>query len=106
MSNYNIVAGTTAELRFQLLEAGSPIDLSGCTVTLILSDKSGTTIASPGTVTITDATTGKVQLAPADATIFVAINGPYMARWKVVDASTKIYYVPTGSRDIWNILGV
>lgn len=106
MSYYNIVAGTTAALRFQLLEAGAPIDLSGCTVTLVLSDKTGTTVATPGTVTITDATTGKIQLAPTDVNVFVAASGPYLARWKVVDAATKIYYVPTGSRDVWNIVGV
>lgn len=105
MAKYTIVAGTTTALRFQLLEAGSPINLLGCTVSLLLSDRFGTTVASPGTVSITDSTNGKVQLAPTDTTIFDATKSPYTARWKITDASSKISYVPTGARDIWEIVG-
>lgn len=105
MANFVIVAGTTSNLRFQLLEAGSPINLLGCTVTLLLSDRSGVTITSPGTITITDSDLGKVQLAPTSASVFVSANSPYTARWKITDASTKVSYVPTGPRDIWEIVG-
>ncbi len=105
MANYVIVAGTTSDLRFQLLEAGSPINLLGCTVALLLSDKSGNTISSPGTVLIIDSAEGKVQLTPSGTTVFVSANSPYTARWKITDASGKISYVPTGSRDIWEIVG-
>jgi hypothetical protein len=105
MSHYKIIAGTTAPLRFQLLEAGAPIDLTGSTVTLLLSDKTGATVTSPGTVTVTTAVDGKVELAPTDVNVFVAANGPYLARWKVVDVGAKIYYVPTGPRDVWEING-
>ena len=105
MANYSIVAGTTSDLRFQLLEAGAPINLLGCTVTLLLSDRLGQTIFNPGTVTIVDSATGKVQLAPSGISVFNAANGPYLARWKIVDASTKISYVPTGHRDVWEIIG-
>jgi hypothetical protein len=104
MSQYTIIAGTTSPLRFQLLEAGSPIDLTDITVTLLLSDKTGTTV-NAGTVTVLDADTGKVQLAPTDTSVFVAANGPYSARWKLTDASSKISYVPTGPRDVWTIIG-
>lgn len=103
---YVIVAGTTGDLKFQLLEAGSPINLFGCTVALILSDNSGNAIASPGTVSIIDSTNGKVQLTPTNSSVFVAANGPYMARWQVTDASSKIFYVPTGPRDVWEIVAV
>jgi hypothetical protein len=103
---YTIISGTTALLRFQLLEAGSPIDLSGCTVTLLLSDKTGTAVTSPGTVTIEDATNGEVSLTPTNTAVFDSTLGPYMARWKIVDPSTKVYYVPSSAtRDIWNIVG-
>lgn len=105
MANYTIVAGTTTALRFQLLEAGSPINLLGCTVDLLLADRTGTTVASPGTVSITDSDNGKVELVPTDASVFVATNSPYTARWKITDASTKISYVPTGHRDVWEIVG-
>jgi hypothetical protein len=103
--NYTIVAGTTSVLRFQLLEAGSPINLLACTVELLLSDRLGNTIASPGTVSITDSDEGKVQLAPIDTSVFNATISPYTARWKVTDASGKISYVPTGPRDIWEVVG-
>jgi hypothetical protein len=102
---YTIVAGTTSDIRFQLLEAGSPINLLACTVTLLLSDRLGNTIAAPGTVTITDSAEGKVQLAPASTTVFDATKSPYVARWKITDGSGKISYVPTGPRDIWEIVG-
>lgn len=105
MAHYTIVAGTTTAIRFQLLEAGSPINLLGCTVALLLSDRTGTTVASPGTITITDSDNGKVELAPTDANVFVSANSPYTARWKITDASTKISYVPTGPRDVWEIIG-
>lgn len=105
MSHYSLVAGTTTPIRFQLLEAGSPIDLSGSTVTLLLSDKAGVNISNPGTVTVTDAINGKIALAPTDINVFTAANGPYLARWKIVDSSSKISFVPTGPRDIWGIVG-
>jgi hypothetical protein len=105
MANYTIVAGTTANLRFQLLESGSPINLLGVTVELLLSDRTGTAISNPGVVTVTDSDEGKVQLAPTNTSVFVAANSPYTARWKLTDASSKISYVPTGPRDIWEIVG-
>lgn len=101
---YNIVSGTTAPVRFQLLEAGNPINLAGCTVALLLSDRSGFTITSPGTVTITDTTNGKVQLAPSSVNVFNAQNSPYSARWQITDSNGLISYCPNGSRDTWNII--
>lgn len=104
MPQYNIIAGTTTAIQFQLLSGGAPIVLTGYTVTLLLTNKLGVTVATPGTVTVTDAPNGKVQLAPTDATIFIAANSPYSARWKLVDGSAKISYVPSGPRDVWNIV--
>lgn len=106
MANYTIVAGTTTALSFQLLESGSPINLLGCTVALLLADRTGATVSSPGTVSITDSDEGKVQLLPTDANVFVAANSPYTARWRITDGSTRISYVPTGPRDVWEIIGV
>jgi hypothetical protein len=56
-------------------------------------------------VTIIDEDEGKVQLTPASTSVFDATKSPYTARWKIVDGSTKISYVPTGHRDIWEIVG-
>lgn len=105
MAKYDIVDGTTAVIQFQLLEEGAAINLTGVTVSLLLSDRTGTTVTSPGTVVITDAATGKVQLTPTGTTTFVADNGPYYARWKLTDGGGKISYVPTALRDVWNIVG-
>lgn len=105
MSHYNIVEGTTSEITFQLLEDGSPINLSNITVELLLADRTGTAIANPGTVTVIDAANGKVQLTPAGASVFDSGSGPYHARWKLTAVSGKISYVPSGPRDIWMIQG-
>lgn len=105
MSVYDIVAGTSNVLQFQLIENGTAIPLTNITVTLLLEDRTGTTVSSPGTVTVTDATNGKVQFAPADTTVFVATLGPYYARWKLTDGSGLISYVPSSIRDVWNIVG-
>jgi hypothetical protein len=105
MAHYVIVAGTTAPLRFQLLESGAPINLTNIDVELLLSDRNGTTISSPGTVTVTDAENGKVELSPTGVNVFVSSNSPYTARWKLTDLSSKISYVPTGPRDVWEIVG-
>lgn len=105
MASYDIVEGTSTALVFQLLEAGAPINLLNVTVALLLSDRTGTTVASPGTVSVVDEAEGKVQLLPTDNTVFVAANGPYSARWKLTDLSDRDSYVPSTSRDIWNIIG-
>jgi hypothetical protein len=104
MAMYDIVAGTTTPLQFQLLEDGSPINLLNVTVALLLSDRTGATVSNPGTVTVTDEDEGKVQLAPASVNVFVSADGPYQARWKLTGAS-GISYVPSSNRDVWNIIG-
>lgn len=103
---YDIVETTTHAIKFQLLEDLVPIDVTGCTVTLLLTDRSGTTVAAPGAVTVVDSTSGTVQFVPTDATIFVATASPYYARWKIVDGSGKISFVPTSNKDVWNIVGI
>lgn len=104
--NYVIVAGTTGNLQFQLLEGGNPINLTGCTVILLLNDCNGNAIASPGTITVIDPTNGKVQLTPASTSTFSSGTSPYMARWEVTTGGSQIFYVPTGPRDTWEIVGI
>lgn len=103
---YDIVEGTTNVLQFQLIENGTAIPLTNITVSLLLEDRTGTAVPSPGTVTITDITNGKVQFAPTSTAVFVASNAPYYARWKLVDNSGLISYVPTSNRDVFNIVGL
>lgn len=92
-------------LQFQLIENGTAIPLTNITVTLLLEDRTGTPVASPGTVTIVDTVNGKVQFAPTSTTVFVATLGPYYARWKLTDSGGLISYVPSSIRDVWNIVG-
>lgn len=105
MSVYDVVEGTSNVLQFQLIENGAAIPLTNITVTLLLEDRTGAAIVSPGTVTIVDAINGKVQFAPTSTLVFVASLGPYYARWKLTDGSGLISYVPSSIRDVWNIVG-
>jgi hypothetical protein len=102
---YDIVAGTTTPLQFQLIEAGAVIDLTSITVTLLLNDRIGNTVFGAGTVTITDAPNGKIQFTPASNSIFTTALGPYYARWVLTTAGGLVGYVPTTIRDVWNIVG-
>jgi hypothetical protein len=105
MPHYPITAGTTIALRFQLLEASSPINLTGCTVTLLLSDRNGEEVEDPGTVSIIEEEEGTVQLLPTDENVFVIGDSPYSARWVITDGAARVSHVPTGPRDIWEITG-
>lgn len=103
---YDIVEGTSDTLQFQLLESGSAVDLTNSVVTLLLEDRVGTTVASPGTISVVDSVTGRVQLTPTGTSVFVAANGPYYARWKITSLTGTISYVPSSIRDVWNIIGL
>lgn len=102
---YDIVAGTTSPLQFQLIEAGSAIDLTTITVTLLLNDRLGNQVFNPGTISITDGPNGKIQLSPSNAQVFNPTFGPYYARWVLTTAGGQVGYVPTTVRDVWNIVG-
>ena len=103
MAYYRIISGTTSAIPFQIIDAGVPVDLTAATVALLLADKTGTTVSSPGTITTTNATEGRVTLTPANSSVFVASNGPYAARWRVTIGGLISYY-PEGPRDIWEIV--
>lgn len=102
---YDIVAGTTTPLQFQLIEAGASIDLTVITVTLLLNDRLGNTVFNPGTVSIVDSANGKIKFTPSNASVFNPAFGPYYARWVLTDGSGLVGYVPTTVRDVWNIVG-
>lgn len=97
---YDIVYGTDAPLFFQLLDNGSPIDLTACTITIVTESSTGSTPSL--TATIVNAPTGLVSLS-IGITLSYSFS-PYLVRWKITDAGGKISYVPTTSRDSFNIL--
>lgn len=99
---YTITEKQTAALGFQLLEGGSPLNLTGVTVVVLITDNTGAVI-STGTVTVTDAANGKVSWTPGSTADLVAANSPYYVRWKLTDGSGKIKYVPSALRDVWEI---
>jgi len=99
-----IVEGTTAAQKFQLLEAGAPLDLSGLTVTLSLKDRTGTAVSTSNMVNVTDAVNGIVTFTPANSNTLSAASGPYYARWIVTTSGGAVSYCPTDLADIWNIL--
>lgn len=102
-----MVEGSTDSYKFQLLDAGVPIDLSNITLTLLLEDRTGVALASNWVLSITDFINGRVTFTPTSTTLLVATAGPYFARWKLVSITTgNISYVPSSIRDVWNIVGV
>lgn len=93
--------GITTPLRFQLLDDGVPIDLSGMTVTLLLQDRLGATVVTTNMVTVVTATSGLVDFTPSSAAFFTVANSPYHARFKLVNSGGGISFVPNGLRDRW-----
>lgn len=98
-----VSAGTTVPLRFQLLDDGVPIDLSGQTVTLLLHDRTGTVVVTTSMVTITDAAAGQVDFTPSTTGFFTVANSPYHAKFKLVNSLGQVSYVPNGLRERWTI---
>ena len=97
-----IVEGTTANLDFALTADGSAVNLTGATVTLVLSDKDGTAVTTTGDVTVITAASGTVRYAP-DSTDLDSTKSPYRARFKVTDSGAQIAYYPSGLADAWTV---
>lgn len=98
-----VTEGITTPLRFQLLDDGVPIDLSGMTVTLLLQDRLGAVVSTTAMVTVVTASTGRVDFTPSSAAFFTVANSPYLARFKLVSATGGISFVPNGLRDRWTV---
>jgi hypothetical protein len=97
-----ITAGTTTPQRFQLLEDGVPLDLTGLGVTLLLQDRLGAVVATTAMVAVTVPATGSVEFTPATAGFFTVANSPYHARFVLTNPSTGyVSFVPNGLRDRW-----
>ena len=102
MITHKYVAGTTGPQDFRLLIDGVAADLTGKTVTLILTGRDGTVVDTTNDVSITGVTTGEVRYSP-DSTDVPAANTPYTARWAVTDAAGKVVFFPSGAADRWNV---
>lgn len=97
------VAGQTDDIDYQLLQGGSPFNLTGYTPDLDVIDQTGTVKAVPGgAVSVVDAATGKVRFAPPVGWLTV---GVFRVRWKVTaNAGGKVGYFPRGEREMWTVV--
>lgn len=100
-----IVAGTTGPLYFQLLDQGTPIDLTDFTVTLILTGSDGVDIATTGDVTIPGPVNGVVSYTPDSTDLTYALS-PFKARWKLTEDIGVVDYIPSTYRDEWDVVPV
>lgn len=99
----SIVEGWTGALPFTLLADGSPVDLSGLTVKIVLKNAAGTTVKdTTAGITVTSATGGQVEYVPTSSSgdLFVASQTPYRVRFRVTDATPRSVYFPNDEEDL------
>jgi len=97
----DLVQGWTDPINHVLLIDGVPLDLTGKTVALLVYDKNDVAVAYTGTVSVPDATAGKVRFSPAAADLLAA-NAPYKIRWRVTSAG-KVAFFPNKQPWQWNV---
>jgi hypothetical protein len=93
---------TTEPQVFQLVADGAPVDLSGLTVGIEVSDKTRTRVTDPGTTAIVTAETGIVSFSPG-AGKFTAALSPYFVRWTVSNGSTMFKVPNSVQPDMWQV---
>jgi hypothetical protein len=118
------VEGETEPRRYVLKAGGVPFNLTGLTVTLVLTDRAGVIVDTAGDVAIvtpqTGADIGAVIYSPDAADLMPSVGEVYhtttvspvvgdfayfsrRARFKVVDGAATIGYFPRGDPDLWRI---
>ena len=101
--------GTTAALLFQLRnvtvdpntleETEAPFDGTGMTLEIVMKDRNGVDV-SP-TIDWEDATISKVRVSPAEGDLLQS-GSPYRVRFKITDATGKVFFYPTTKEpDSW-----
>lgn len=90
----NLVHDWTAPLDFTLEEEGAAVNLTGCTVTAVLRDKSGVALALTGSVSVVTPASGLIRWSPAAGDIDAA-SGPCALRFKVTFGGLDKFY-PNG----------
>jgi hypothetical protein len=80
---------------------GTAVNLTGCTVKVIVSAGVGVTAIVNRAVTVTDATGGIVTYTPIAAD--VATAGSYLAEWEVTTGSGGVFTVPDPGYDAFQI---
>ena len=96
-----IVEGWTGPVDVRLDADGSPVDLAGMTVALVLHDAYGSTVLTTGAIFLSSSTGWKVTYSPLTTGDLVAARGPYGAHFKVTDTGGKIVFFPSAKADPW-----
>ena len=99
----SIVEGWTSALPFTLLADGTPIDLTGLKVAVVLKTAGGVIVKDTTTgITVTASTAGQVEYAPSSSSgdLFVAAQTPYRIRFRLTDATPRSVYVPNDEEDL------
>lgn len=102
MSQIDLVQGWTSPVDFRLDADGVAVDLSGMTVTLVLSTNNGELVSLGGSTSLLDATGGQVRYTPSTGGGDF-VKGSFRGRWQVVDGDSKVVYFPNGEADTWNV---
>lgn len=96
-----LIEGWTKPINEQILNNGTPFDITGLTVTLKLYPKGGrTTKTLAGSVSVPSPTTGAVAFAPAAGDL-LSIESPYAVRWQLSNGAGVVYFAPQGAPDEW-----
>jgi hypothetical protein len=103
MAKVQLVEGWTGPVKFQLLADGSPQDLTGATVELILIGADDVAIDTAADVVVTEPLLGKLQYNP-DPTDLTAAKSLYRGRFKVTDSLGKVVFFPSGQPDSWEVV--
>lgn len=99
----DVVEGWTGALPFTLKADGTPVDLTGLIVSIVLKDAAGTVIRdSSSGITVTSSTGGQLDFSPSSSE-FLAAGTPYRVRFRVKDAQQKIVYFPNGDEGLINV---
>lgn len=105
-----IVEGWTQELEaFRLWSDGAPVNLTGLTLDLVVSDREGTAVTVDRSQLRVDSDQtwdavtelgcrGKFYLTPADGQFTNALS-PYSVRAKLTDGASKVAFWPNGAPD-------
>ena len=99
----SIVEGWTGALPFTLKADGTPIDLTGLTVRIVLKDNTGTIVKNTTAgITVTASTIGQLEYAPASSSgdLFVASRTPYRIRFSLTDATPRTVYHPNDEEEL------
>jgi len=98
-----VVEGTTGPFYFQLLDQGTPVDLTDFTVTLLLTGSDGVAITTTSLVSVVSGANGVVSFTPSSSTLDATVS-PIKARWKLTEDLGSINYIPTSYREEWDVV--